>query len=90
MSDDKQKSVPEPKASESTVPAAADKAAPQNKGNEKSHVRSAAPKAKKALWKRVLSNPLFWLVISILLLIFAIEYFERYTQVGVNNTYKIF
>lgn len=52
--------------------------------------KNAPPKKKKALWKKILSNPLFWLAVSIILLICAIEYFERYTQIGINNTYKIF
>ncbi len=47
-------------------------------------------KKKRSVWKAILSNPLFWLVVSIGLLIGAIEYFERYTQIGINNTYKIF
>ncbi|MBQ7568049.1 hypothetical protein IJT17_04515 [bacterium] len=52
--------------------------------------KSKQQRPKRPFWKAVLSNPLFWLVVAIALLIGAIEYFERYTQIGINNTYRIF
>ncbi len=59
------------------------KAAPAKK-------RKKHKKAKKPLWKAVLSHPVTWIILAIAAMILFINHFERYTQIGVNTTYKIF
>ena len=88
MSADETKTNTETPAAEAT----AAETSTETPAAENKPAKSAVPerRKKKPLWKIIISNPLFWLIVAIGLLIGAIEYFERYTQVGINNTYKIF
>lgn len=62
------------------------------KSNKAAHAkkRKKHKKAKKPLWKAVLSHPVTWIILAIIAMILFINHFERYTQIGVNTTYKIF
>ena len=53
-------------------------------------VSKSAKKRPKSLVLAILSSPISWIIAAILGTILFINYFERYTQVGVNSTYKIF
>ena len=44
----------------------------------------------KRILKAAMSSPIFWIIFTLVALVLFISYFERYTQVGLNTTYKIF
>ncbi len=99
MADNENKSNQEPEEKISAEPekTSAEISAKKHEGkaktsNKASHAkkRKKHKKAKKTFWKALLTHPVTWIILAIIAMILFINHFERYTQIGVNTTYKIF
>jgi hypothetical protein len=44
----------------------------------------------KNLANRLLSDPIFWILAVLGVMVGFISFFERFTQVGLNSTYNLF
>lgn len=96
MADEKKESIKE--SEEKAQAETSDKLPAKSEDGKTNNAKKAAhikkrkkhKKAKKPLWKAILTHPVTWIILAIIAMILFINHFERYTQIGVNTTYKIF